>query len=292
MAEPWSLNSASPAASRRPDRRARQRAILRRARHADVPRPGVSAAGIPPRRRSRRDPRATGCGGSGSAATRRSSGGPCRLDDGEAYTVVGVMPPGLELRLFDNRFTRPEPLVWLPKQGFEDFEPKHSRQRRVLERASADCGQACRLTRRGPSSTRCRRSLRGEYPQSNAKHRRAGRAAARPSGRQPARRLAAAARRSSDPADRGLRQRREPAARARRRTRPGVCRAPGARRQPRPAGPPDARREPPARDSWRRRGAGARALDAGRDRATPPDGRRARGSAFPSTAAPLSSPAA
>jgi predicted permease len=46
-----------------------------------------------------------------------------RLDDGAAYTVVGVMPPSLELRLFDNRFTQPEPLVWLPKQGFETFEP-------------------------------------------------------------------------------------------------------------------------------------------------------------------------
>ena len=46
-----------------------------------------------------------------------------RLDNGEAYTVVGVMPPTLELRLFDNRFTRPEPFVWLPKPGFDTFEP-------------------------------------------------------------------------------------------------------------------------------------------------------------------------
>src|SRR5262245_21232550 len=47
-----------------------------------------------------------------------------RLDDGAAYTIVGVMPPNVELRLFDNRFTQhPEPLVWLPKQGFEAFEP-------------------------------------------------------------------------------------------------------------------------------------------------------------------------
>jgi putative ABC transport system permease protein len=46
-----------------------------------------------------------------------------RLDDAETYTVVGVMPPGLELRLFDTRSTRPEPRVWLPKQGFDDFEP-------------------------------------------------------------------------------------------------------------------------------------------------------------------------
>ena len=46
-----------------------------------------------------------------------------RLDVGDAYGVVGVMPPGLELRLFNDRGSRPEPLVWLPKQGFDDFEP-------------------------------------------------------------------------------------------------------------------------------------------------------------------------
>ncbi len=46
-----------------------------------------------------------------------------RLGRGAPYTVVGVMPPSLELRLFDNRFRRqPEPLLWLPKQGFADFE--------------------------------------------------------------------------------------------------------------------------------------------------------------------------
>jgi len=50
-------------------------------------------------------------------------GRPIRLDNGQAFTVVGVMPPGLELRLFDNRAIQPEPLVWLPKQGFLDFEP-------------------------------------------------------------------------------------------------------------------------------------------------------------------------
>jgi putative ABC transport system permease protein len=49
-------------------------------------------------------------------------GQPVRLDIGEAFTIVGVMPPSLELRLFDSRSTQPEPLVWLPKQGFEAFE--------------------------------------------------------------------------------------------------------------------------------------------------------------------------
>jgi putative ABC transport system permease protein len=46
-----------------------------------------------------------------------------RLDDGDAYTVVGVMPRGLELRLFGKRFTQPETSVWLPKQGFNETEP-------------------------------------------------------------------------------------------------------------------------------------------------------------------------
>jgi putative ABC transport system permease protein len=50
-------------------------------------------------------------------------GKPVRLGRGAPYTIVGVMPPDLELRLFDNRFQRqPEPRVWLPKQGFADFE--------------------------------------------------------------------------------------------------------------------------------------------------------------------------
>jgi len=46
-----------------------------------------------------------------------------RLGRGAPHTIVGVMPPNLELRLFNNRFQRqPEPLVWLPKQGFVDVE--------------------------------------------------------------------------------------------------------------------------------------------------------------------------
>jgi putative ABC transport system permease protein len=45
------------------------------------------------------------------------------LNDAGAYTLVGVLPPDFELRLFDNRATRPEPSVWLPKPGFEQFEP-------------------------------------------------------------------------------------------------------------------------------------------------------------------------
>jgi putative ABC transport system permease protein len=45
-----------------------------------------------------------------------------RLDPGDPYTVVGVMPPLFELRLFNDRARRPEPLAWLPKQGFDDVE--------------------------------------------------------------------------------------------------------------------------------------------------------------------------
>jgi putative ABC transport system permease protein len=45
-----------------------------------------------------------------------------RLGRGAPFTIVGVMPAGLELRLFDNRFQRqPEPRLWLPMQGFADF---------------------------------------------------------------------------------------------------------------------------------------------------------------------------
>jgi putative ABC transport system permease protein len=45
-----------------------------------------------------------------------------RLDEGNPYQIVGVMPPGLELRMFNDRARRPEPLVWTPKQGFTDVE--------------------------------------------------------------------------------------------------------------------------------------------------------------------------
>ena len=46
-----------------------------------------------------------------------------KLDPGDEYTVVGVMPQGLELRLFNDRDRRPEPMIWMPKQGIADFEP-------------------------------------------------------------------------------------------------------------------------------------------------------------------------
>jgi hypothetical protein len=50
-------------------------------------------------------------------------GQPVRLGRNAPTTIVGVMPPDFELRLFDNRFQRqPEPRLWLPKQGFGDFE--------------------------------------------------------------------------------------------------------------------------------------------------------------------------
>jgi putative ABC transport system permease protein len=46
-----------------------------------------------------------------------------QFDQRGPHTVVGVLPRGFELRLFNNRATRPEPSLLLPKQGFEDFEP-------------------------------------------------------------------------------------------------------------------------------------------------------------------------
>jgi putative ABC transport system permease protein len=47
-----------------------------------------------------------------------------RLDTNEAFTVVGVMPAGLELRLFHDSAgaRRPETSIWLPKQDFTDAE--------------------------------------------------------------------------------------------------------------------------------------------------------------------------
>jgi putative ABC transport system permease protein len=64
----------------------------------------------------------TRCGETDLGTMRRSSVRECVSTNGEAFTVVGVMPPGLELRLFDTRSRQPEPLVWLPKQSFEEFE--------------------------------------------------------------------------------------------------------------------------------------------------------------------------
>ena len=45
-----------------------------------------------------------------------------RFSETDTYTIVGVLPQRFELRLFDNRARQPEPLVWLPKQGFNDAE--------------------------------------------------------------------------------------------------------------------------------------------------------------------------
>jgi len=48
-----------------------------------------------------------------------------RLDAGERCRVVGVLPPGVELRLFheSSGASRPETAVWMPKQGLEEGEP-------------------------------------------------------------------------------------------------------------------------------------------------------------------------
>ena len=51
-------------------------------------------------------------------------GAQVRLDAGAPYTVVGVMPRGLELRLFDDRARRAEVQVWMPKPEFDEAEFK------------------------------------------------------------------------------------------------------------------------------------------------------------------------
>jgi putative ABC transport system permease protein len=43
------------------------------------------------------------------------------FDEKVPYTILGVMPPGIELRLVE-RSRRPEPLVWLPRPAFDGAE--------------------------------------------------------------------------------------------------------------------------------------------------------------------------
>jgi putative ABC transport system permease protein len=88
-----------------------------------------------------------------------------RLDLGDTYTVVGVMPRGLELRLFNDRARRPEPLVWAPKQGFDEFEPNLRAQAfwnvlgRLRPNVSVDDAQA--------EFNAISAQLAREYPQTN-----------------------------------------------------------------------------------------------------------------------------
>ena len=172
--------------------------------------------------------------------------GACVSNDADTYTVVGVLPPDFELRLFDNRVHAAGAALWLPKQGFEQFEP-NLRGTGYLERPRPAGARRVGRRRRGRSSTRCRRSSRASIRRpTRTSPRRSCRCATHLVG-QPPRRAAAAARRGGDPPDRGLRQRRESAARARRR--PRRASSPCVRRSARaaPAGPADARRKPPAR---------------------------------------------
>ena len=90
-----------------------------------------------------------------------------RIDSGDLLTIVGVMPPGLELRLFDTRSRQSEPSVWLPKQGFAVFEPTSRGQGywNVIGRLrpGASVEQA-----RAEFDTLSSRLAR-EYPQTNAR---------------------------------------------------------------------------------------------------------------------------
>ena len=49
------------------------------------------------------------------------------FDDKAPYTIIGVMSPGIELRLVE-RSRRPEPLVWLPRPAFDDAERSNRTQ--------------------------------------------------------------------------------------------------------------------------------------------------------------------
>lgn len=88
------------------------------------------------------------------------------LENNERYTVVGVMPPRLELRLFDSRAQRPEPLVWLPKQGFENIERtwRGTGYWNVLGRLRPGVSEAAARAEFDALSAQLAR----EYPQTNA----------------------------------------------------------------------------------------------------------------------------
>jgi putative ABC transport system permease protein len=90
-----------------------------------------------------------------------------RLDPGDSYTIVGVMPAGLELRLFNDRGRRPEPFIWLPKRGFETFEPGLRGQGfwNVLGRLRPDASVAQAQAELDTVSAQLAR----DYPQTNAR---------------------------------------------------------------------------------------------------------------------------
>jgi putative ABC transport system permease protein len=50
------------------------------------------------------------------------------FDENVPYTIIGVMPPAIELRLVE-RSRRPEPLVWLPRPAFDAAERNNRTQR-------------------------------------------------------------------------------------------------------------------------------------------------------------------
>jgi MacB-like protein len=136
-------------------------------------------------------------------ANRSMVGQAVRLDPGDAYTIVGVLPPGFELRLFDNRATRPETAVWLPKPGFAEVE-RNLRGYGILECARPTAAR--RLARGGQSRVRhdfdaaCAR-----VPTDQQEYRGTGVAVAHASRREPSSAAAVAPGRGSDSPDRGVR---------------------------------------------------------------------------------------
>ncbi len=94
-------------------------------------------------------------------------GSSLRLDTGDAYTVVGVLPPGVELRPFDDRARRPEPMLWLPKQGFLPVEATLRTQAywNVIARLRPGVSVAAAQAELTAISTQ----LASQYPQTNAR---------------------------------------------------------------------------------------------------------------------------
>ena len=110
-------------------RRAGDRGLLRRARHAAAARPRLSAGGARPRRPPRRDHHATGSGSGASAAIPSIVNRAISLD-GEPWTIVGVLPQEFAPQLLP----RPGELVGVDAEDHPGAREAHPGQRLVERR--------------------------------------------------------------------------------------------------------------------------------------------------------------
>ena len=178
-----------------------------------------------------------GCGGGGSPPIPAVVGRGITLDS-TGFTIVGVMPQGFE---FPYQADRVE--IWIPDGGRSVRGQHDGRTRRLFhERNRPAAALARRSDRPRASWRRSPRGLREQYPQINAGRTIAAAAASRRHRRRlPSRTRPAARRGRRRPAD-CVRERRKPAARARRGPPQGDGDSHRARRGTSPPDPPAAGR--------------------------------------------------